>query len=161
MRSIIFAVAAVCMVMVATAAAQPQAVDLELDKASDVSFTDAGHGLSLTWAQVTDSRCPTDAVCVWAGEVEVRLAVVPTGREGTELVLRLPARDGIEVSGQVDGYTIRLDSVTPAASLETPPTAETYRAHLTVAPPGTLLPKPVTAIGDKSWGQMKLKMTSQ
>ncbi len=156
MKSIIFATTLIGVGLVGAVSAQPVPVELKLDREINISFPDPAHGLSLTWTQIADSRCPTDAVCVWAGEVELTLAVVPAGGEGAELILRLPARDGVETSGRIDGYTIRLDWVTPEASLEVPPTQETYFSHLTVAPPGTLLPRSATAIGDRSWGELKL-----
>ena len=46
------------------------------------------EGESITFGSVVeDSRCPPDAECVWAGRVQVRLAV-----DGESVVLTLPAR---------------------------------------------------------------------
>ena len=120
-----------------------------------------GNALTLRWDEVvTDSRCPTDAVCVWAGEIELRLHV-STGSDSTSLVLRLPEREAVPPLGKVAGFTIRLDRVSPEPSLAAPPTEETYQAHLTVAPPGTLLPSAVTAISDEGWASVKRRVSAE
>lgn len=154
-------VGGLCITLAAVAvSAQPQAVELALNEPLDLSWSDGGHQLSVEWTQVSDSRCPTDAVCVWAGEVEIRLALVPAGAEGAEVVLRLPTRDDISAETSIDGFHLRLDRVTPEASLAAPPTPDTYRAHLTVAPPGTALPAAATAIRSEGWAEMKLRTSA-
>ena len=120
-----------------------------------------GNALTLRWDEVvTDSRCPTDAVCVWAGEVELRLHV-STGSDSTSLVLRLPEWEAVSPLGKVAGFTIRLDRVLPEPSLAAPSTEETYQAHLMVAPPGTLLPSVVIAISDERWASVKRRVSAE
>ena len=150
-------IGAASLLVVVTVSAQPQSIELALNEQRDILWTEGGLNLSLQWLEVSDSRCPTDAVCVWAGEVDIRLAVHAGDAEG-ELILRIPGRDDVEAVAHVEGYAIRLDRVTPEASLASPPTQESYRAYLTVAPPGTLLPRPTTAISVASWGQIKYRI---
>ena len=149
--------AAAWLVLIATAAlGQSQETELRLDESRELTWSD-GHRLTLLWEEVTDSRCPKEADCIWAGEVEVRLTVVADGSQGAELVLRLPERDGVGPSGSVEGYSIRLEQVTPAASLAM--RQEDYRSLLTVAPPGTRLPKTVTtAVVSEGWAHVKLRL---
>jgi hypothetical protein len=150
------------LVLIASAAlAQPQMTELRLDEPRELTWSD-GHGLSLLWEVVTDSRCPKEADCIRAGEVEVRLTVVPVGSQGAELVLRLPERDGVGPSASVEGYSIRLEQVTPEASLGM--RQEDYRSLLTVASPGTLLPKSVTAataIVAEGWARLKVRLMTE
>ena len=143
-----------------TAIEQPQTIELQLAQPQELTWS-SGNALTLRWDEVVaDSRCPNDADCVWAGEIELRLSVTPAGADSTALVLRLPERDDVASMGTVAGFSIRLDQVGPDASLASPPTVETYRAHLTVAPPGTLLPRAVTAVTPQGWAHLKLRMSA-
>lgn len=59
--------------------------------------------------RVGDSRCPTNVVCVWAGDAEVRVRVHAGGKE-------LVARIHTTVEPQVvtfEGYALRLVGLTP------------------------------------------------
>jgi hypothetical protein len=90
-------------------------------------------GLELTFqAVVSDSRCPVDVTCVWAGEARLRLKVSGTGAPPEELELSTlegePARlggFGIEVLG--------LDPV-PRSGVELDPA--TYELRLVVSETG-------------------------
>lgn len=77
---------------------------------------------------ISDSRCPSDAECVWAGMVEVEVEV-KTGNETRVLVLA-SASDNTALS--VGGYLITLGEVTPYPSLQNPIEAGDYRITLTV-----------------------------
>ncbi len=151
----------VCCLLFATAAmAQPQTVALQLNEAHELTW-DGGQSLSLNWEEVVaDSRCPSDAVCVWAGEVELRLTVTASGADATSVNLRLPEREDVSAQAVAAGYSIRLEQVDPEASLTSPPTAATYRAHLTVAPPGTLLPDIRTVVTRQGWAHLKLQAST-
>jgi len=58
-------------------------------------------------AVVSDSRCPSDVTCVWAGELVVRLAIRSDGRQ-TEHELKEMEK------AAVDGYVVDLLEVLPA-----------------------------------------------
>ena len=74
----------------------------------------------------TDSRCPSDVACVWAGEVVVRLSVRKDSRT-KELSIKATQ------SLPVDGYSVTvLDVLPPRASSQRIAPAD-YRVTLKVA----------------------------
>ena len=81
-----------------------------------VSFTD-----------VTESRCPKDLVCVWAGDAAVSLEA-----SGQTLVLHTNASAG-PVSGELAGLTIALVSVSPEPVGSNPPEKTEYVARIRVS----------------------------
>jgi hypothetical protein len=75
-----------------------------------------------------DSRCPRDAVCVWAGNARVSLAL----REGTNA-------DAADVNSTLDphavtrwGYTVELVDVQPLPTAGQPIAAQAYVLRLAV-----------------------------
>lgn len=88
-----------------------------------------GESLQLTFVKVTgDSRCPANVQCVWAGSAVI--AVRTASSVGTrELPLEtLLARD----TATVDGFLVRLVSVTPAPLTTDPIPPASYRATLRI-----------------------------
>ena len=74
----------------------------------------------------SDSRCPSDVACVWAGEVVVRLSVRKDSRT-KELSIKAPQ------SLPVDGFSVTvLDVLPPRASSQRIAPAD-YRVTLKVA----------------------------
>jgi len=75
-----------------------------------------------------DSRCPTGAQCVWAGEGVVVLRLARTGSEPAEVTLRTtPGKE----SGTYEGYGVVLRKLDPHPRAGGSP-PETYRATLEV-----------------------------
>jgi hypothetical protein len=60
----------------------------------------------------TDSRCPVDAVCVWAGEAIVVLSAHVPDQADEDLPLRITGGQGSTASH--GGYTIQLTRLDPA-----------------------------------------------
>lgn len=66
----------------------------ELGLSFDLGFEEqkviSDHGISVHFAQVVeDSRCPTDVICVWEGQVTVKLAVsVAENKKDISLISR-------------------------------------------------------------------------
>lgn len=59
---------------------------------------------------VSDSRCPVDANCIWAGNADVALSVT----YGKELeAINLNTNPEMEVEKSIFGYTIKLINVNP------------------------------------------------
>lgn len=58
---------------------------------------------------VEDSRCPTDANCVWAGNAKIKIRVSKNGRS-QDLTLDT---NGQHSTATVEGYSIKLVSLTP------------------------------------------------
>jgi hypothetical protein len=74
----------------------------------------------------SDSRCPRDLTCVWAGEVIVRLDLRKDGRT-KELAVK-------ETEGlPVDGYTVSVLEVLPVRASSHPIAPADYRVTLKLA----------------------------
>src|SRR5262245_51503364 len=74
---------------------------------------------------VSDSRCPSDVTCVWAGEVVARFAVRTDGRTTQHEIKETQ-------SATVGGYTVTLLQVLPAHSSSQPIAAQDYRVTLKI-----------------------------
>ena len=72
---------------------------------------------------VTDSRCPTDVVCVWEGDAEVSVRAVAA--DGSSGDLRLHTKSGSEAA-RFAGLTVRLVSLEPSPREGTPPRQADY-----------------------------------
>lgn len=94
-----------------------------------------GSAITVSLVRVpSDSRCPQDVVCVWAGNAEVVL--------GIRLGKAMPTEHTVNTSLQprsvdVAGYRVHLDSLTPypRAGSETPPAR--HQAWVTVTRTGS------------------------
>jgi hypothetical protein len=105
-----------------------------------------GSHLSVTFLRVnSDSRCPMDALCVWAGEAAITIVLAeppgtPTIGEGgckggsnrAECVLVTTPGGSTASHGT---HTIRLVQLAPYPSSATPIRGEDYVATLTVSSP--------------------------
>lgn len=149
--------AVVLLFVAAAGAAEPQAVTLHLDEPDTVTFASAPP-IVLLWREVEDSRCPAQVVCVWEGQVTVRLAVDPEGG-GQELVLtRQHEGDERATAATAALYRVRLEGVDPYPVAVAPTARQEYAAHLLVAPPGERLPDDggaPTAVEQRGWGELK------
>jgi hypothetical protein len=103
----------------ATAGAQTRSAavgdTLHIDLGRSASV-DEGR-LTLTFlARGADSRCPANAVCVWMGDVAVRLAA-----RARNTFIERELHTGIEPrSFTIDGYVVTLVGVLPYPGTETP-----------------------------------------
>jgi hypothetical protein len=73
----------------------------------------------------TDSRCPTDVTCVWAGEVVARLAIRSSGKSTQHEIKETE-------SATVDRYTVTVLQVLPARTSSQPIAAADYRVTLKI-----------------------------
>jgi hypothetical protein len=80
---------------------------------------------------VSDSRCPMDALCVWAGDAVARLSL-KVGRGAPDTRELHTALNGSEVS--FSDYKITLTSLAPYPQSAGKIRAEDYVATLTVSP---------------------------
>ena len=89
----------------------------------------AGTAQQVTFTAVTeDSRCPIDAVCVWAGNARVSLRVTAAGTDST-----IALNTGSEPrSATVNRFRVELRGLVPAPRAGTPTPPEAYRATLRV-----------------------------
>lgn len=83
---------------------------------------------------VTDSRCPTDVQCVWAGEAVAALSI---GQLAGEMSLRLASLSTIPGKDTTTAYgkPIKLLKVTPAPDSKNAIAKSAYRIELQVSPP--------------------------
>ena len=74
---------------------------------------------------IEDSRCPTDATCVWAGRVVLRADVSDGARRTHDLILGVPVPAG--------GGTLTLSAVLPARRADAPIAPAAYRFRFAFA----------------------------
>ncbi len=77
---------------------------------------------------ISDSRCPIEAQCVWAGNAEVRL-MFSKGAQRERFVLNTGKEPAAH---EAFGYMITLENLAPPASLNDPPKPNDYVAELTI-----------------------------
>lgn len=103
----------------------------EIGRAFDIKIGETvGVGdLRLTFKSVEgDSRCPIDAVCVWAGDAEIALKI----EQGSQSAVAA-LHTSVEPKKTVwNGYTIAFVSIAPSKSAATPVDPKDYRAQLVV-----------------------------
>lgn len=87
------------------------------------------NDLRLTFRSVEgDSRCPIDAVCVWAGDAEIALKIEQAGKAAVAaLHTTLDPK-----KTEWNGYTISLVSVSPSKKAATAIDPADYRAEILV-----------------------------
>ncbi|HEX5072588.1 MAG TPA: hypothetical protein VFW03_05280 [Gemmatimonadaceae bacterium] len=85
--------------------------------------------LRLTFRAVeNDSRCPTDVVCVWAGDGEIALKI----EQGSKAAVAALHTTLDPKKTEWDGYTIALVSLAPERKSNAPVSSADYRAEILV-----------------------------
>ena len=78
---------------------------------------------------IEDSRCPTGAQCVWAGNAKIKISVT-SKRLGTKV---FELNTGMGVQGdQFDGFAINLESLTPSPTAIGRIDPKKYKAKFTI-----------------------------
>jgi hypothetical protein len=75
---------------------------------------------------LSDSRCPTGAMCFWAGEAVARLKFSASGEKPVFFTLK-PAGDTV-----INGYKFTLKSLLPYPTLEHHPEQDEYKVEMLV-----------------------------
>lgn len=89
--------------------------------------------VEITFAGVPqDSRCPSDAVCVWAGNAVAEVTVGPAVGEGPTYQLLLNTTVG-ERAGKAWGLLVELVDLSPVPVSTHPTRAEEYVLRLAVS----------------------------
>lgn len=102
-----------------------QPFELKIGETATVGST----GLRVTFTAVeSDSRCPIDALCVWAGDAATALKLERSGRSATAVLHTNERPKQVEF----DGFDIVLVTLQPANQSATPTRPDQYRAHLVV-----------------------------
>lgn len=87
-------------------------------------------GLTIAFSGVkSDSRCPMDALCVWAGDAIVTVSLAQSGGDRAERELHT-ASTGSEVSYRA--YSVKLVALAPYPRLDRPIRPADYVATLAV-----------------------------
>ena len=117
-------------VKTAVVAEPGQSFALPLGKTAAVRGTD----VRLTFKDVrTDSRCPVDVQCVWAGEAKIGVAISGNGTtEETKVLSLTPAADNEARAGNL---RIRFVGLAPVPRQADAGTARAYVAQLVVDQP--------------------------
>lgn len=113
----------------------PEDARIELNTAFSLRPPQKAHNDAVAVAvlQVQDSRCPQDVVCVWQGEVAVRLQVqTPQDRQEVVLSLRQPDAEGRN-EAVVGGYRIMLEAVSMPPSHKAQWKTEDYEVRLRIS----------------------------
>jgi hypothetical protein len=115
----------------ATAQTNQQVAQREIGRPFEMKIGEsiAVGDLRLTFQRVVnDSRCPIDAVCVWAGDAEIALRIEQAGQAAVAaLHSHLEPR-----KTTWNAYTIQLVSIAPSLSASSPVDASQYRVQLLV-----------------------------
>jgi hypothetical protein len=85
-------------------------VIVSLKGCKSISFND--DQLKLCVDSISDSRCPSNVVCVWAGTAIVRFTFTNNGNEHP-VVLAIPPFESFTQQIKVAGYTLTLINVSP------------------------------------------------
>ena len=109
-------------------------VDVPLAQPFDVKIgeqvTIAGQGLELGFSEVlSDSRCPRNAQCFWAGAATIRIWVEKKPDRRETFTLRLPSSDERATYGR---YSITLKDLKPYPEVDRQQRREDYVATLLV-----------------------------
>lgn len=89
----------------------------------------ASEDLTIHLREINDSRCPSDVVCVWAGEA---LAKIEIGKGGTGALLMMRLEEHPQAVEFLDAYTMELISVDPYPSTANPLSQSDYNVTLKV-----------------------------
>lgn len=109
----------------ASTATAPLGDEFTVSHDQPVRISGTEHRITLKAVQ-SDSRCPTDVTCVWAGNAEVVFRVEAPGIDTTVVI-----NTGIEPRAvRVGALRIELMAVVPAPRSDTPVVAKDYRATL-------------------------------
>jgi hypothetical protein len=104
------------------------AAEVPFDEPVTVQFGESivvgTEGTTITFVDVADSRCPRNAICVWQGEVHVRVGV-----GGANFDVKVPG------TIHAAGYAIEVREVTPYPD-DPPPPKSSYRATMVVGRDG-------------------------
>ena len=91
------------------------------------------EALTVTFAEVTDSRCPTQVQCIWAGQGKVTLVVSQLGYPTESLAIGTPASpSALSNESSYQAFRLTLESLDPNPTIPGPVQIELYRATVLV-----------------------------
>lgn len=90
--------------------------------------TDYGLSISLD-SVLNDSRCPSKAVCVWAGNAEVRFVYLKDNNSVKFVLNTLPT---FRTDSLINGYRIKLINLSPYPEIAGSIKQSEYKAEITI-----------------------------
>lgn len=127
MRALLVATLALMLGCVGPSTEVPLEQDFQLGLGQTVTI--AGTGQQVTFEAVPeDSRCPVDAVCIWAGNARVALRVSSAGVDSS-LALNTGSEPKTATLGKL---RLELRGLEPAPRAATPTPPQAYRVTLRV-----------------------------
>jgi len=135
-----------------TRKAYASSVAADIEKPFSLKINQTAHiesaGLEMTFVTVKeDSRCPSDVVCVWAGQISIVIDV-KSGGNSSQLTLALSG--GQSQSRSFGNYSIKLVDVQPYPISTKKNSPSDYLATLVVGPGGQVTSHAVFAIAQAS-----------
>ena len=128
MRSSILLLGCVLLAACTSGTAIEPSIDESFVLAQGETAVIAAQNMEITFVDVPeDSRCPEDAVCVWAGNALVQLEVV---RDGVELAIGLNTAEGPKSAPVADDLELALEGLGPMPTTQGPIDKRDYRATL-------------------------------
>ncbi len=109
----------------------PASLDREFRIAFGQTIAVESTDLEITFDDVSDSRCPQNAVCVWEGTAHVVLAVATSTTKSA--LLALDTHPDLPGSGRAFDYVIQLVKVDPFPILDVAQPRESYVVTLVVS----------------------------
>ena len=94
------------------------------------TIKDAGSGLSIALDSVlTDSRCPKDGVCIWAGNAEVRFVY---SKDNNRMKFILNTLATFRTDSLINGYRIKLVNLIPYHEVGSSINQADYKAEIKI-----------------------------
>jgi hypothetical protein len=109
----------------------PTGREFEIKVGDSVSVQGADFDLRFSHV-AQDSRCPADAVCVWAGDAEAVFAITRRGSPASPVSLHTEPSRGQQAT--VGDWTLTLSTLQPYPYSGRPVAASDYKAMLRVDP---------------------------
>lgn len=103
----------------------------------DIAFGETithNKDVEVTFQEIADSRCPTDVICVWEGQAEVKLSVFFDSDDAPTIVTLIERVGHPELAEtSVNGYRFKLLEVDPYPdSADNIPQMEDYSIRLLI-----------------------------
>jgi len=96
----------------------------------------SGEDLTIEFKSVSsDSRCPTDAQCIWAGNAEVNVELTKTGNSSSTSTIQLNTAGTTDFPNQANylNYTIRITELQPYPKVDSTIEQADYKAKYIVS----------------------------
>lgn len=117
---------------------EPQNITAELSNQFQLKIGQTAliesENIKLRFLNVTeDSRCPSDVICVWEGQVTILLDIIHNDQNLGDLALTIRGGDQTLVAKTFDDYSIQLMQVEPYPKASEPTQSSDYVATLLVS----------------------------